>query len=770
MLIDNRNATLREYCDHVTEVVDSFALREGWVAGLLTEAFTGKSFESMVNQLAKIESMIPEEMENTLRALQKAVDKAEKDYVKLIRRKMSREEFTKMVAQTKGLADGLSKAIKELQLVLRSRQIKRRVNARLGGDEQSDGETLGDVLDDNHKEILRARVETAFTRPEGMLGRLWKTLSPNSYGWHGLTDDQLLEDMLSLSRDGIVALGDISPESVDDLFPPAVDKAVEDEAEEELEDIDPKAAAKARRDKKNQDDEEEGEERSPGDPDPEEEQAVPIQRQRRAQTPSQQARNAKAKAPEQSLPPRRRPQPKREKIKFLSGVDDEDEPEPEASSSSVAVEEPEEEPENSDEHDVEVDDEESGEIEVSNRSPVPAPARRQKRYEPDDDDWEANPPDATNREDTPARGTDVSDLDQVTQPITPERRRVPLRKPPVDDDEKNSYLDANLARLGIDTGEHQRQAHNRDEDDVQTRSMLDPESDEDFEGEEAGDEYENLDVRDFASNLDEPIEQPADDDDPRDFDEYPQSDMEYLGPNDDADPIEVGDEEDYEAPRFRDPIPVKAYQDRWGRRTDVTDPGPVKPGKSGANPLDYPGFDEDVQDLGEEPEDDEQGVEGFLGKTMVPRERDVTGKTSISDPSFSEPDEEEDVDLPDTPSIDPYEDEPPAEPESTPAPEEAKDEEPQGAQAEEQTPDPQLAKGKPKLSLQKFLDEYLPDGGRNLSKQNLAGLAKLLKNRGFDVEMPTKQPKQKKSKVTQEAVDPTLERWRRLAGIPREMK
>lgn len=779
MLVDHRNATLREYCDHVSEVVDSYALREGWVGGLLTEAFTGKSFESMVNQLAKIESMIPEEMENTLRALQRAIDKAEKDYVNLIRRRLSREEFTRMVAQTKGLADGLSKAIKELQIVLRSRQIKNRVNARLGGDDRADGETLGDVLDDNHKEILKARLETAFTRPEGMLGRLWKALSPQSYGWHGLTDEQLLEDMLNLNRDGVTSLGDISPDAVDDLFPPAVDKAVEDEAEQELEEIDPEAAAKARKHrsasaKKKTNEDEPEDERSPGDDlDPEEEQNIPVQRMRRPQTPSQKAKadaRRKAKKTDEPLPPARRPQPKREKVKLLP--DEDEEYEPEASASSVAVEDP--EPESEEEEEEEV----SGEIDHSNRSPEPAPVRRQRRYEPDDDDWAVNPPDADNREVTPAK-TSSSQADQDTQPIAPKRRRVPLRKPPEDNEDMNQALDASLARLGIDTGQHQRQSLNRDEeeeqDDVETRSMLDPESDED---------YQDIDVRDFASNINDydPIPQPPDDDDynsddPQDFEEYPQSDMEYLGHDDEADPIPVGDEEDYEGgyggrPRFQDPIPVKAYQDRWGRRTDVTDPGPSKHRKSTS--YGDEGFDErqinfDDEDLAE----DDSSVTRQAGKTMVPRDEDVTGRTILSDPNASEDDDDDGgpgSGFPDNPSLDPYQDEPASE--DSKVSDEIISDEPQGPQTGEQTPEPQLAKEKPKLSLQRFLDEYLPDGGRNLSKQNIAGLAKLLRNRGFDVEMPdkAKAKKQKKAEVAKESVDPTLERWRRLAGIPREMK
>lgn len=239
MFVDTKDPVLNEYCQYFSERLDAVPLREGSLSGLLTEAvFSGKSFDRMIDQLNKIEQMLPEEMEHSLNALRRAIDDAEKKYAKLIRRKITKEEFTKMVAQTKGLADGLARGISELQSVMKARKIKRRVNARLGYDSDGDGvgDTLGDVLDDNHKEILKARLELAFTKPEGMVGKLWKMLSPESYGWHGLTDEKLVSDVMSLTRDGLRSIFGVKSADVDDLFPEKVENALEDEAESMLPD------------------------------------------------------------------------------------------------------------------------------------------------------------------------------------------------------------------------------------------------------------------------------------------------------------------------------------------------------------------------------------------------------------------------------------------------------------------------------------------------------------------------------------------------------
>lgn len=240
MVIDIHNTILNEYLNHFNDKLESISLQEGKLLSLLSEAaFTGKSFSRMIEQLVKIERMLPEEMENSLEALRRAIDDAEKKYAKLIRRKISKEDFTKMVAQTKGLADGLARGISELQTVMRARKIKKRVNSRLGYDSDGDGagDTLGDVLDDNHKDILKARLELAFTQPEGMVGKLWKMLSPKSYGWHGLTDEKLITDVMSLTREGLKTLfGEKFKEDIDELLPEKVEDVIEDEAESMLPD------------------------------------------------------------------------------------------------------------------------------------------------------------------------------------------------------------------------------------------------------------------------------------------------------------------------------------------------------------------------------------------------------------------------------------------------------------------------------------------------------------------------------------------------------
>jgi hypothetical protein len=217
---------LREYCSFVDGILSEFYLKEGSLTHLLTENFSAKSFQNLVAQLSKLESMIPDEMNYTLRALNRAVNQSERDYAKLLRKTLSREEFSKSVVQTKGLVDSIAGALEELQ-------VKRAVVQRLGlsdnGTLSVGGTSLSDVLDRNHRDILRAKVEQGFQQPSGMIGKLWKTLSPESYGWYGLTDRLLIDDIMGLTKDNLIALGNLNPQVIEDLFP--------QELEEELPEI-----------------------------------------------------------------------------------------------------------------------------------------------------------------------------------------------------------------------------------------------------------------------------------------------------------------------------------------------------------------------------------------------------------------------------------------------------------------------------------------------------------------------------------------------------
>lgn len=228
-------AVLDEYCGFVDAVTTARALKEGVLRSILTESFSSKSFANMISQLSRLEKMLPEDMENTLKALHRAAVKSEKDYAKLIRRKISKEDFAKSVAQTKGLVDGLSNVFEELQQLLASRRFKQQISSRVGLKDNSSldvaGSFLGEVLDDSQIDILKARIEQAFEQPTSILGQFWKSMSPQSYGWYGLTDRDLFEDILSLSREGLQTIGGIDADVIDDLFPPQVEQELEAVAE-----------------------------------------------------------------------------------------------------------------------------------------------------------------------------------------------------------------------------------------------------------------------------------------------------------------------------------------------------------------------------------------------------------------------------------------------------------------------------------------------------------------------------------------------------------
>jgi hypothetical protein len=245
---------LEEYCRFINAQLEQRTLSEGNLRGLLTEAFTSKSFATLLSQLSQLEGMVPDEMEYTLHAIARAVKQSEKSYALLIRRKITKEEFAKTVAQTKGLVNALSDTFQELQTLLLSRRVKMQLRSRLAAldDDTVDSdafdddghdrvaEILDDVLDASQKDVIRARIERAFEQPTDLLGRFWKSISPGSYGWYGLTEKRLFADVMSLTRSGLQALGHIDGDAIEELFPSDIEETAEDilsSQDEEFEEV-----------------------------------------------------------------------------------------------------------------------------------------------------------------------------------------------------------------------------------------------------------------------------------------------------------------------------------------------------------------------------------------------------------------------------------------------------------------------------------------------------------------------------------------------------